>query len=144
MLDEDTYWLLDDLVLAGPWPRSLERLQLAGVTILVNLTEHDYEDDRFVVHAIPIPDYTGPGIEQIVELCRLVDRAEASGDRLYVHCQAGCGRTGTMMACLLVARRRLDAAAAIAEVRGLRPCSIESDAQEDAVAAWETYLRMGA
>ena len=82
-----------------------------------------------------------PELEQIEHLCSLVDTAEGHGRSLYVHCLAGCGRTGTMVACVLVYRHRLPADAAIRRVRELRPCSIESDGQEDAVAAWHRHLQ---
>jgi hypothetical protein len=45
-----------------------------------------------------------------------------------------------MIACYLVYRFRLDAEAAIVRVRDLRPCSIETDGQEDAVAEWALLM----
>lgn len=50
-----------------------------------------------------------------------------------VHCALGFGRTGTMLACYLVKERRLAAGDAIAEIRRLRPGSIETYEQEKAV-----------
>lgn len=50
-----------------------------------------------------------------------------------VHCALGFGRTGTMLACYLVKERRLAAGDAIAEIRRLRPGSIETFEQEKAV-----------
>ena len=96
MLDDDSYWLINGLVLAGPWPRSFDRLQLAGVTVIVNLTEREYQDERFTVRSIPVTDYLGPELEQVAELVDLVADAERAGDRVYLHCLAGCGRTGLL------------------------------------------------
>ncbi|KAG8509908.1 Dual specificity protein phosphatase 23 [Galemys pyrenaicus] len=50
-----------------------------------------------------------------------------------VHCALGLGRTGTMLACYLVKDRGLAAGDAIAEIRRLRPGSIETYDQEKAV-----------
>lgn len=50
-----------------------------------------------------------------------------------VHCILGLGRTGTMLACYLVKDKGLAPADAIAEIRRLRPGSIETYEQEKAV-----------
>lgn len=56
-----------------------------------------------------------------------------SSQAVAVHCALGFGRTGTMLACYLVKERGLAAGDAIAEVRRLRPGSIETYEQEKAV-----------
>jgi len=143
MNPQDCYWPIPGLVVAGRWPgpRELDWLEAVGVSALINLTERPYEDERFHVIDMPIPEFMAPEIDQIEDLCRLVDAAEERGGVLYIHCYAGCGRTGTMAACLLVRREGLSARKAIDHIRSLRDCSIESDEQEDGVAAWEEYLR---
>ncbi|NXG55965.1 DUS23 phosphatase, partial [Hemiprocne comata] len=45
----------------------------------------------------------------------------------------GHGRTGTMLACYLVKAEKMSAGDAIREIRQLRPGSIETREQEDAV-----------
>ena len=57
-----------------------------------------------------------------------------------VHCGAGMGRTGTFLAAYLVSQG-MTAHDAIAEVRRLRPGSIETPAQERAVAQYEASLK---
>lgn len=142
MVESEVYWLLDELLMAGPWPSQvdLDDLEAQGVSVLVNLTDEPYQDDRFEIVDLPVGNYMAPELEQIVELCRLVDRAERDHRAVYVHCIAGCGRTGTMMACFLVYRQRLTSKAAIARVRELRSCSIESDGQEEVVEVWRRTL----
>jgi len=53
--------------------------------------------------------------------------------RVSAHCAWGRGRTGTMMACYLAKRRRISADAAIAQIRRMRPGSVDSAKQENAV-----------
>ena len=140
--DADTYWAISDLLLAGPWPslELLDRLELMGVTVLVNLTEHSYTDARFKVRDIPVMEFGPPEIEQIDEFCQLLRWADEEAAAVYVHCQAGCGRTGTMTACALVYFHKLPAGVAIDRIRSLRPCSIESDLQEEVVTAWAQHV----
>lgn len=56
------------------------------------------------------------------------------GERIVVHCRGGFGRTGTVAACLLVARG-MPPAAAIELIRHTRPGSIETTEQESYVLA---------
>ncbi|XP_016159469.1 PREDICTED: dual specificity protein phosphatase 23 [Ficedula albicollis] len=50
-----------------------------------------------------------------------------------VHCTLGRGRTGTLLACYLCQERHLAAPDAIREIRRLRPGSVETAGQEQAV-----------
>lgn len=46
---------------------------------------------------------------------------------LMVHCRAGLGRTGTLIACYLMYKHKFEAKAAIAWVRICRPGSVVGD-----------------
>jgi atypical dual specificity phosphatase len=138
----ERYWVVPDRLMGGEWPGAhLDWLHAAGVSVLVNLTESTYRDDRFRIHRIPLPDGRAPGEAAIARFCGLVGRELLAGSRIYAHCVAGCGRTGTMMACYLVYRERCDGPEAVARVRALRPCSVENDAQADAVRGWALLMR---
>lgn len=59
-----------------------------------------------------------------------------------VHCRAGYGRTGTMLACYLVAVEGYSAADAITETRRRRSWSIETEQQEQAVIDFEKNFKV--
>jgi len=85
----------------------------------------------------PIPDMRPPrsprAILSVVE--RLLEEVGA-GRSAVVHCWAGLGRTGTVAACVLVARGRR-AAEAVAAVRAVRPGAVQTGEQEAFVAEFE-------
>ena len=72
----------------------------------------------------------------------VIESAHEAGRPVAVHCAAGLGRTGTVMAAWLVTQG-LDADAAIARIRELRPGSIETDEQEEAVRDFARSLSDG-
>ena len=138
----ECYRLAPERLMGGAWPLAhLDWLAGEGVSVVVNLTERAYGDDRFRIHQIGVGDGKAPGEAQIDRFCRVLQDELAAGHRVYVHCAAGRGRTGTMMACYLIYRDRCGAAEAIARVRGLAPRSVETDAQEAAVAAWTLLMQ---
>lgn len=56
---------------------------------------------RLQLKHIPVIDDTPPSMEQIVDFLKFV--SEPSAARAYVHCEAGVGRTGVMVACYRLA-----------------------------------------
>lgn len=70
---------------------------------------------------------------RVLGMCRAPPHPAPPSQAVAVHCALGFGRTGTMLACYLVKERGLAAGDAIAEIRRLRPGSIETYEQEKAV-----------
>jgi ADP-ribosyl-[dinitrogen reductase] hydrolase len=80
---------------------------------------------------IPITDMGTPGPVALAawqQQAPALNAALARGDRVLVHCAAGLGRTGMVVAKLLTLNG-LGADAAIAQVRSARPGTIETEAQ---------------
>jgi atypical dual specificity phosphatase len=62
----------------------------------------------------------------------VIDKALAAGDRVLVHCNAGIGRTGAILACFLV-QQGWSAEEAVNRIRQQRPLSLETREQVDSV-----------
>lgn len=115
----------------------LSWLRRNGIEILISLTEYPpprqwiNEAGLMNVHS-PIPDMTAPTVRQLEHCLDAIERGKQSGLGVAVHCAAGRGRTGTILAAYFVSQGKT-AEAAIDHVRQLRPGSIETPEQEQAV-----------
>ncbi len=122
-------------------PDDLRWLRANGVELLVSLTEEPpprrwVNDAGLLGVHLPVEDMTAPTPDQLAAAVQAIRRANTAGLGAAVHCAAGLGRTGTVLACYFVAVRGDSAAAAVERVRRLRPGSVETPAQEEAVAAF--------
>lgn len=100
----------------------------AGVTLFLDLTHPgELEPYASLVQPparyvnLPIRDFSVPTREGLVATLDEIDAEIAAGGLVFVHCWAGCGRTGIVVATWLV-RHGLDPEEAlrrVAEARGL-------------------------
>ncbi len=112
--------------LAGlPGPAYMEwdfpRLRKMGYSVVVSLecnrlNTFKIEDSGFEHKRICVRDFTSPTFDQIDEFLSFVDARLAEGKKVLVHCYAGRGRTGTMLAAYLI-HRGVSSEAAIREIR---------------------------
>ncbi|MDR2392390.1 MAG: dual specificity protein phosphatase family protein [Planctomycetota bacterium] len=119
---------------AGDIRSDLAGLVRQGIAALVTLTEEALDpaavrDVGLDVLHLPVPDFAPPTLEQIARFVAYVDERNRAGGAVAVHCGAGCGRTGTMLACYLASRGKT-AGDAIMTVRRERPGSVETPEQE--------------
>jgi len=136
-------WVLPGQVLACSYPRTeaaLAALAAARVRVLVNLHARPHAPGALARHGLaevhlPTRDFAAPPLPALGRGVAAVEEALAAGHRVAVHCGGGRGRTGTLLACLLVARGE-GPVAAIAQVRRVRPGAVETRAQEAAVRAF--------
>lgn len=136
-------WLLDGQLAGTPWPGlvhpadyELQLLRGVGVTRLMSLTDRPFDAGRAAEHGMAVEheaivDMHPPGLEQALRLCRRLDDCLAAGEVVAVHCRAGLGRTGTVLAAYWIWRHagRLDGAQALRDVRQRHSGWVQSTAQ---------------
>ncbi len=89
----------------------------------------------------PVPDFEAPTLEQIDGIVNFVEQQVETWERpTVVTCAAGIGRTGTILASYLV-NTGWDADEAIAYIRQLRPGSIQTAKQEDAIREYAAFVK---
>lgn len=123
----------------------LALLREKGFRAIISLTETTLDipllrEFEFDYRHLPVMDFQPPSLEQIVEAVNFMEAHRKEGSGVLVHCAAGQGRTGTILAAYLVATG-LDAEEAIRRLRRLRPGSIETAEQEKAIHAYERHLK---
>ena len=141
-------WVNEPLLAAMGEPLEFEEftwLRDQGIQLVVTLTEQpprrDWINDAglMVVHE-PVEDMTPPSQEQLDRIVSSIVNANKHGMGVAVHCAAGLGRTGVILACYFIHEGK-SSEDAIAEVRKLRPGSIETLDQEDAIREFARRLR---
>jgi atypical dual specificity phosphatase len=114
----------------------LEALRRVGTNVLVTLTR-EWPPDTVAIKAaglrsiyLPIVDLQPPTVAQALETCAQVQAEIRRGRAVVFHCHAGHGRTGTLLAAMLV-YNGMSARNAVLATRGQHPKWIETDSQID-------------
>lgn len=122
----------------------LPDLYSAGIRAVVSLLNIPsdapvFESAGFSFLCLPVPDGSAPTLEQADRFVRFVEEQRAAQRPVAVHCEAGLGRTGTMLAVYLIARGD-SAEAAIRRIREVERVAIETPRQ---IQFLEQFARMG-
>ncbi len=123
----------------------LQALQRVGITTLITLTETPPDREAYEEYGIksiwsPFRDMAAPSITQAAGLCKLIQRLCNDGERVAVHCKAGLGRTGTILACTLI-WEGMDALEALESVRRIQPRWVQSEAQVEFLEKFALFLK---
>jgi atypical dual specificity phosphatase len=130
-------WIEKPKLAAMGMPDSIEELEwlrAQGIEVVITLREDPLprywlsETGLLGLH-VPVEDMGSPSVEQIQECLSAIDKANQQEMGVVIHCFAGRGRTGTILACYFV-QKGMNAVEAMDHVRELRPGSIESFPQE--------------
>jgi hypothetical protein len=165
------YWLLPGRLLAGEHPgltglhtleARLTALQAAGIQRCLDFTAPAdpvpaYQplavDGRPAVReSHPITDFGVPTTAQMQAILASVQQALARDERVYLHCKAGIGRTGTVAACILVnhgftaeqALALLQRKWQVVDKRHAEPVTPETAGQRAFVAGWAAMSKPAA
>jgi atypical dual specificity phosphatase len=74
---------------------------------------------------VPVKNHTTPTIEQLNGSVEYLMKQVSLGRKTDVHCAAGKGRTGTVLAAYMCERYSMGARESIEKIRAMRPGSIE-------------------
>jgi atypical dual specificity phosphatase len=142
------YWVIDRQLAGCSRPGAhgqsilddLAILRDHGIQSVLTLTEtplvaHELEAAGLDTLHLPIDDFQAPTTQQMLQALAYIDTSLAENMPVAVHCLAGQGRTGTVLAAWLL-RSGLSAEDAIAEIRALAPGAIESAPQVAALRHW--------
>jgi protein-tyrosine phosphatase len=125
-----------------PWGHALHIFQQHEISLIVLLAERDeyyyvtgqdlpalYLQAGFQVLHLPIPDGGIPSRDELAALITAISQHAQAGRHVVIHCYAGVGRTGLVLAAMAKRLMGLSGDAAIAWVRRSIARAVETPVQ---------------
>ena len=139
-------WLIEGKLAGSAIPTSKDEinwLQEQGVKSIVTIREvpldDDWVDEMKYLHVLS-DDMGVPSFDDLKNSVEYVRERIQNNEPVMVHCLAGLGRTGTILACYLIKYEKMSAENAIRHVREKRHGSIQSFVQEEMIFQYEKAL----
>eukprot|EP00758_Cryptobia_borreli_P005883 Tbor_TRINITY_DN5010_c4_g1::TRINITY_DN5010_c4_g1_i1::g.14100::m.14100/K18078/PTPDC1; protein tyrosine phosphatase domain-containing protein 1 len=104
------------------------------------IAEFDLMKHNICYYEFPWPDMTAPNNEVILRSVQVMDSHIRRNEKILVHCHAGLGRTGLLIACYLIYSKRMSGPHAVQFVRKCRPGAVQTSKQTKFVLDFEEYL----
>ena len=140
-------WIIEEKLAGSAIPTSKEEIDWVkqeGVKSIVTIREEPLEDewikDINYLH-VHSNDMGIPEFSDLVNSVDFIHQRITNDEPVMVHCLAGLGRTGTILACYLIKYKDMTANDAIEKVRQERHGSIQSFSQEEIIFRFEKFVR---
>ena len=132
-------WLIEGKLAGSAIPTSKDEvkwLQEQGVKSIVTIREESLDENWInemnYLHVLS-DDMGVPSFDDLKSSVDYVHKRIQNKEPVLVHCLAGLGRTGTILACYLIKYEKMSAEDAIQHVREKRHGSIQSYVQEEMI-----------
>ncbi len=140
-------WLIENKLAGSAIPTSIDEVKWLleqGVKSIVTVREEPLDEswmkDVNYLHVVS-DDMGVPEFDDLIHAVDFIHRRITNNEPVLVHCLAGMGRTGTVLACYLVKYQNMSADEATQKVREERSGSIQSYPQEEVIFRFEKSLR---
>ena len=139
-------WIIEEKLAGSAIPTSKEEIdwiKQEGVKSIVTIREEPLEDewikDVNYLH-VHSNDMGIPEFSDLVNSVDFIHQRITNDEPVMVHCLAGLGRTGTILACYMIKYQKMSTQDAIDFVREQRHGSIQSYPQEEIIFRFEKSL----
>jgi len=140
-------WLIENKLAGSAIPTSIDEVQWMikqGVKSIVTIREETHDEswvkDVNYLHILS-NDMSVPEFDDLIYAVDFIHRRITNNEPVLVHCLAGMGRTGVILACYLIKYQKMSASEATEKIREERPGSIQSYPQEEIIFRFEKSLK---
>jgi len=140
-------WIIENKLAGSAIPTSIDEVKWVidqGVKSIVTIREETLDEswvkDVNYLHILS-NDMSVPEFDDLIYAVDFIHRRITNNEPVLVHCLAGMGRTGVILACYLIKYQKMSASEATEKIREERPGSIQSYPQEEIIFRFEKSLK---